>query len=67
MPVYKIIEMVATSDKSFSEAVKAGYAEAKKSIHGIRNITIVSTDVKVKEDEDKLLFRVRMQLSFELD
>jgi dodecin len=67
MTVYKIIEFVATSEKSWADAVREGYNEVKKTVHGIRNISIITSDVKVKENEDKLLFRVRMQLSFELD
>jgi flavin-binding protein dodecin len=67
MPVYKSIELVATSEKSWSDAVKNGYEEAKKTLRGIRNISIVQSDVKVKEDIDKLIYRVRMQVNFELE
>ncbi len=67
MPVYKSIEIVATSDKNWAEAVKEGYAEAKKSLKGIRNISIIQSDVKVKEDKDELIYRVRMQINFELE
>ncbi|MFX0057601.1 MAG: dodecin family protein [Candidatus Hodarchaeota archaeon] len=57
MPVYKSIQLVATSDKNWAEAVKAGYEEAKKTLRGIRNIQIIESDVKVKEDQDKLIYR----------
>ena len=66
MPVYKSIEIVSTSKKNWAEAVKEGYATAKKTIKGIRNISIIQSDVKVKEDQDELIYRVRMQINFEL-
>ena len=67
MPVYKSIQLVATSDKNWAEAVNAGYDEAKKTLRGIRNIQIIESDVKVKEDQDKLIYRVRIQVNFQLE
>ncbi|MFX1357690.1 MAG: dodecin domain-containing protein [Promethearchaeota archaeon] len=67
MPVYKSIQLVATSDKNWAEAVKAAYDEAKKSLRGIRNIQIIESDVKVKEDQDKLIYRVRVQINFQIE
>ena len=67
MPVYKSIQLVATSDKNWADAVKAGYDEAKKTLRGIRNIQIIESDVKVKEDQDKLIYRVRIQVNFQLE
>jgi flavin-binding protein dodecin len=67
MTVYRSFEIVATSEKSWSDAVREGYLEAKKTLHGIRNIEIIKSDVKVKEDSDLLIYRVRMQITFELE
>jgi flavin-binding protein dodecin len=47
--------------------VKNAYEEAKKTLRGIRNITIIQSDVKVKEDIDQLVYRVRCQVNFELE
>ncbi|MBA7551866.1 hypothetical protein ES705_44416 [subsurface metagenome] len=55
MTVYKSIQLVGTSDKNWADAVKVCYEEAKKTLRGIRNIQIIESDVKVKEDVDKLL------------
>ncbi len=49
MPVYKSIQLVGTSEVSWADAVKSCYAEAKKSLRGIRNIQIIESDVKVNE------------------
>ena len=58
---------MATSDKNWADAVKVAYDEAKKSLRGIRNIQIVESDVKVKEDQDKLIYRVRVQINFQIE
>ncbi len=50
MTVYKSIQLVGTSDKSWADAVKNCYTEAKKSLRGIRNIQIIESDVKVKKN-----------------
>ncbi|MEJ2295944.1 MAG: dodecin family protein [Candidatus Lokiarchaeota archaeon] len=67
MPVYKSIQLVATSDNNWADAVKNAYAEAKKTLRGIRNIQIIESDVKVKEDQDKLIYRVRVQINFQIE
>ncbi len=67
MTVYKSIQLVGTSDKNWADAVRNCYAEAKKSLRGIRNIQILESDVKVKEDIDKLIYRVRTQVNFQLE
>ena len=67
MPIYKSIQLVATSEINWADAVKNAYAEAKKSLRGIRNIQIIESDVKVKEDIDKLIYRVRVQINFQIE
>lgn len=67
IPVYKSIQLVSTSELNWADAVKSAYAEAKKSLRGIRNIQIIESDVKVKEDIDKLIYRVRVQVNFQLE
>lgn len=67
MPVYKSIQLVGTSEKNWADAVTNCYLEAKKSLRGIRTIQIIESDVKVKEDIDKLIYRVRVQVNFELE
>jgi len=57
MPVYKSIQLVGTSDKNWADAVKNCYEEAKKTLRGIRVIEILKSDVKVKEDVDKLIYK----------
>ena len=63
---YKSIQLVTTSEKGWKDAVLEGYEYAKKTLKGIRNIQIIETDVKVKEDIDKLIYRARIQINFEI-
>lgn len=58
---------MATSDKNWADAVRVAFDEAKKSLRGIRNIQIIESDVKVKEDQDKLIYRVRVQVNFQIE
>jgi len=67
MTVYKSIQLVATSEKNWADAVRVAYEEAKKSLRGIRNIQIIESDVKIKEDVDKMIYRVRVQVNFQLE
>ena len=67
MTVYKTIELVSTSEKDWGEALKQGYEVAKKSLRGIRNIETIKFDVKVKEDLDKLIYRIRIRVHFEVE
>ncbi|MHA1671177.1 MAG: dodecin family protein [Promethearchaeota archaeon] len=67
MTVYKSIQLVASSEKNWADAVRIGYNEAKKTLRGIRNIQIIESDVKVKEDQNKLIYRVRIQVNFQIE
>lgn len=67
MTVYKSIQLVASSEKNWADAVRIGFDEAKKTLRGIRNIQIIESDVKVKEDQNKLIYRVRIQVNFQIE
>ena len=67
MTVYKSIQLVATSDQNWADAVRVGFEEARKTLRGIRNIQIIESDVKVKEDQNKLIYRVRIQVNFQIE
>lgn len=65
MVIYESIQLVGTSEESFSDAVKNLYNRAKATIRRIRNIEILMRDVKVKQDSDKLIYRIRAKVTFE--
>jgi len=66
MGVYKIIDIVGTSPKSFAEAAKNAVNEAGKTVKKIRRAEVVKLDIKVDNDKPTL-FRAEMKTSFEIE
>ncbi|HME56341.1 MAG TPA: dodecin family protein [Candidatus Lokiarchaeia archaeon] len=63
--VYKFIEAVGTSEVSWEDAVKNIVKKAAESIEDIRIVEIKDLDAKV-ENQEVVLYRVRVKLSFKL-
>lgn len=61
--VYKIIELVGTSDVSWEDAAKNAVETASKSLRELRVAEISKLDMKV-EDGKVVAFRARVTLSF---
>ena len=61
--VYKIIEIVGTSEKSWEDAARVALKTASKSLQEIRIAEVNKLDVKVEKD-NKLIFRVKLDVSF---
>jgi len=65
MGVYKIVDIVGTSEKSFSDAAQNAIFEAAKTVRNIKRAEVTKFDVKV-EDDKPVLFRAEMKISFEI-
>ncbi len=63
MSVYKIIELVGTSEKSWEDAVAQVVETAGKSLKDLRVSEVKEMDVKI-EDGKVALYRVKVSLSF---
>ena len=61
--VYKIIELVGTSENSFEEAAKNAVETASKSLKDLRIAEIKQLDLKV-ENGLVVAYRARVNLSF---
>jgi len=61
--VYKVIELVGTSEVSWEEAAKNAVETAAKSLRELRVAEITKLDMKV-EDSKVTAFRARVTLSF---
>lgn len=61
--VYKIIEMVGTSKKSWEDAAKNAVELASQSLRDTRVAEIKDLDMKI-EDGKVVLFRATVRLSF---
>lgn len=64
--VYKIIELVGTSSKSWEDAAKAVVTRAAKSLRDLRIAEIVQQDMVVKDGKIDA-YRVRVKLSFKYE
>jgi flavin-binding protein dodecin len=63
MTVYKIVEIVGTSPKSWEDAARSALATASKSLEDLRVAEVVRQDVTVEQGK-VTSFRVRLNLSF---
>ena len=61
--VYKIIELVGTSDKSWEEAAKNAIERAGQSLRDLRIAEVSQLDMKV-ENNMVTAFRARVRVSF---
>jgi flavin-binding protein dodecin len=61
--VYKVIELVGTSDKSWEEAAKNAVETASKSLRELRIAEILKLDMKI-ENGKVAAFRARVSVSF---
>ncbi len=63
--VYKVIELVGTSHESWEKAAAAAIEQASKTLRDLRIARIVEQDIHI-ESGNPLIYRVRMELSFNL-
>lgn len=63
MAVYKIIEIVGTSPKSWEDAAQSALLTASKSLEDLRIAEVVKQDVTL-ENGKITSFRVRLNISF---
>jgi len=61
--VYKIIEIVGTSEKSWEDAARVAVETASKSIEELRIAEVNKLDIKVEKDGG-LTFRTKLDISF---
>jgi len=67
MSVYKIIELVGTSNDSWEDAVQQAVNKAGKSLRGLRIAEIVKLDVRLDDDGKIGEYRARVALSFKYE
>ena len=63
MSVYKIIEIVGTSPKSWEDAAQTALKTSSKSLEDLRIAEVVKQDVTVEKGKITS-FRVRLNISF---
>ncbi len=61
--VYKVVEVIGTSTKSWDDAARNAVETAGHTLHDLRIAEIVKLDMKI-EDGKVRAYRARVQLSF---
>jgi flavin-binding protein dodecin len=61
--IYKVIELIGTSEKSWEEAAKNAVETASKSLRDLRVAEITKLDLKMEKGQ-VTAFRARVSLSF---
>ena len=64
--IYKVIEVIGTSTKSWEDAATNAVETAAKSLRDLRIAEVVKQDMKV-EDGKVVAFRTRVLLSFKYE
>ncbi|MCI0400296.1 MAG: dodecin family protein [Gammaproteobacteria bacterium] len=64
--VYKIIELVGTSDTSWEDAAKKAVEVAGKSLRDLRIAEVVTLDTKI-ENNKVVGYRAKLRLSFKYE
>jgi flavin-binding protein dodecin len=64
--VYKIIELVGTSEDSWEDAVASAVEAAAKSLRDLRIAEILKLDVQI-EDGKVVAYRARINVSFKYE
>lgn len=64
--IYKIVDLVGTSDTSWEDAVKNAVETASKSLKDLRIAEVTDLDVKV-ENGKVVAYRARVKLSFKYE
>jgi flavin-binding protein dodecin len=66
MSVYKIIELVGTSQVSWEDAAKQAVEKADETLRGLRIAEVTKLDMKL-EDGKFIAYRARVSLSFKYE
>ena len=65
MKVLKVIELLASSEESWEDAVKVAVKTASKTVKGIRSVYVQEQSAVVNDDH-VIEFRVNVKISFEI-
>jgi flavin-binding protein dodecin len=61
--IYKVIEVIGTSEKSWEDAARHVIESAHKSLKDLRVAEVVSQDMKISEGQITM-YRTKLKLSF---
>lgn len=62
--VYKVIEIVGTSESSWEDAASAAIGTASKTLRDLRVAEVIKQDVTINDDGSVDQYRIRLSVSF---
>ena len=63
--IYKVIEVIGTSEVSWEDAAKTAVEKAAKSLKDLRIAEVISQDLKIENDK-VVAYRTKLSLSFKI-
>lgn len=66
MSVYKVIELIGTSDKSWEDAAVSAVTLARQSLRGLRVAEVIEQDLDLG-DGDSVTYRTKLRVSFKFE
>jgi len=66
MSVYKVIELIGTSDKSWEDAATTAVKKAQESLRDLRVAEVVEQDLDLSE-AGSITFRTKLRVSFKYE
>jgi hypothetical protein len=66
MSVYKVIDIIGTSDQSWEDAAASAVSKARESLRDLRVAEVARQDLDISED-GTLTFRTRLSVSFKYE
>lgn len=63
--VYKVVEIIGTSDKGWEEAAQVAVTTASKSLRDLRVAEVEELDLKI--EDGKIIYRVKLNVSFKYE
>ena len=67
MSVAKVSEIIASSPKSFDDAIKEGVARAQKTLKNVKSAWVENQQVKLDDKGEILEYRVQLKITFVLE
>lgn len=66
MSVYKVIELIGTSDKSWEDAAASAVTLARQSLRGLRVAEVIQQDLDLGDGES-ITYRTKLRVSFKFE
>ena len=67
MSVAKVSEIIASSPKSFDDAIKTGIARAQKTLKNLKSEWVENQEIKLDDKGQITQYRVQLKITFLLE